>query len=1084
MNFPHQISRIATFSVRWVWGLLPMRRKQEWKNTAFSKFPAIFGWMAVYRNWASLMTIRDELESDVPITIQLRQLELGFEYVPLLKARPLTNKPVRLICFYLPQFHAIPENDAWWGEGFTEWTNVRPAQPQFSGHYQPRVPGELGYYNLLNKGVQARQIELAKLYGIEGFCFYFYWFGGKRLLEAPIENYLADQNLDLPFCLCWANENWSRRWDGKEHEVLISQEYSTEDDIEFINYISRYLLDPRYIKINGRPLLLVYRPQLLPSAKVTAERWRKWCLNNGVGEIYLAYTQSFEMTDPIEYGFDAAIEFPPNNATPPNMTSDIKATSPSFAGTVYDWRHFVRRSEQYKQSSYRLFRSVCPSWDNAARRKNGGTIFLNSSPRLYRRWLSNAIKDTLKNQSNSDERLVFVNAWNEWAEGTYLEPDAGYGYAYLQATRGALAEFSAGSNRSVLLVGHDCHPHGAQLLLLAIARQLKLFGFDVTILTLGGGPLLEEYAAVGLTLNAQSVSAAEVNAFLSKLRNAGVKDAITNTVLSGSILPQLKGLGFKVVTLIHELPGVIRKLEQQDNAVNIALHADKIIFPAEMVKQGFSEFVTLDAAKSIIRPQGVLRKNPYKYQRNKAHEIVCQRHGLEPDAQIVLSIAYVDYRKGADIFVEVAKETLRRCPKSIFIWVGHSNQEMMDEVNQRILDLSLESKVLFVGFDKDPLVYYASASAYALTSREDPFPNVVLESAEVGVPVVAFEQTTGAADFILEHGGRLAKHLEVINFSECLAMLLDNPIKVEELGATPSLQQYVQDILHYLNGFQRISVIVPNYNYVRYIADRLVSVDRQTYPIYEMIVIDDASTDRSIEVIREFIKSATVDTSLLINNSNSGSVFRQWHKGLEVSRGDLVWIAEADDLAETTFIEALVSSFDDSNMVFAYTQSKIINNEGYAIGSDYLHYTNDISLRWHQSYLCEGTTEIGVALAIKNTIPNVSAVLFRRDSLQKAFEEMGDSLYQFSVAGDWLIYLHVLKQGLIYFSSQALNSHRRHNVSVTQNILATKHFSEVMHAQKYAAELAALPEESVQKAALYLEHLHEYFEFPSQINAG
>jgi len=360
------------------------------------------------------------------------------EFVPLFKGQPLSDAPVKLICFYLPQFHAIPENDAWWGEGFTEWTNVRSAEPQFVGHYQPHIPGELGYYNLLDPAIIQRQVELAKLYGIGGFCFYFYWFGGKRLLETPIENYLNNEELDFPFCLCWANENWTRRWDGLDDEILIAQEHSPEDDLAFIQYVARYMRDPRYIRIDGKPLLLVYRPSRLPSAKDTAQRWRTWCRNEGIGEIYLAYTQSFEIVDPAKYGFDAAIEFPPNLSSPPNITDRVVALNDDFSCIILEWRVLVERSKKYKRSEYKLFRGVCPSWDNTARRKNRGIVYLNSSPALYRQWLENAIRDTQNRFEKSDERIVFINAWNEWGEGAHLEPDQRYGYAWLQATRDAL----------------------------------------------------------------------------------------------------------------------------------------------------------------------------------------------------------------------------------------------------------------------------------------------------------------------------------------------------------------------------------------------------------------------------------------------------------------------------------------------------------------------------------------------------------------------------------------------------------------------------------------------------------------------
>ncbi|WP_232424052.1 glycoside hydrolase family 99-like domain-containing protein [Imhoffiella purpurea] len=357
--------------------------------------------------------------------------------VRLLEAEPLADPPARLIAFYLPQFHPIPENDAWWGKGFTEWTNVVRGRPQFPGHYQPHLPGELGFYDLRVPEVMARQVALAKLYGIGGFAFYHYWFNGRRLLERPLEDYLRS-GLDLPFCICWANESWSRRWDGRANEILIAQEHSPEDDIAFIASAASYLRDPRYIRVRGRPLLLVYRPELLPSPVETARRWRHWCQNNGVGDLYLAYTQSFESADPARYGFDAAIEFPPNNSHPVAITKRIERRNRDFKGMIYDWTVYPEQSRHYAPCRYRLFRGVNPSWDNEARRPGCGAIFLGSSPSGYREWLENAIRDTLDRFDDMSERLVFVNAWNEWAEGAHLEPDQRYGYAYLQATRDAL----------------------------------------------------------------------------------------------------------------------------------------------------------------------------------------------------------------------------------------------------------------------------------------------------------------------------------------------------------------------------------------------------------------------------------------------------------------------------------------------------------------------------------------------------------------------------------------------------------------------------------------------------------------------
>jgi lipopolysaccharide biosynthesis protein len=371
----------------------------------------------------------------------LRFREPKSRYVSVTENKPAEPQPVRLVAFYLPQFHAIPENDMWWGKGFTEWTNVRPAKPLFEGHYQPHIPADLGYYNLSEHDVMPRQIELAKAYGIEAFCFYYYWFGGKQLLDKPIRQILANKDLKMPFCLCWANENWTRRWDGLDSEILIQQQHSADDDINFIQNLGAYMRDERYVRLEGKPLLLVYRPNLLPSAKDTAARWRDWCRENGIGEIYLAYTQSFETVAPDTFGFDAAIEFPPNNSSPTNITDTVVLHDVNFEGNVYDWKSVMEKSYHYQRPDYMLFRSACPMWDNTPRKKNRASIFVNNTPEYYEQWLKNAIEYTLKNHYPRDKRLIFINAWNEWGEGAHLEPDAKNGYAYLRATREALDAF-------------------------------------------------------------------------------------------------------------------------------------------------------------------------------------------------------------------------------------------------------------------------------------------------------------------------------------------------------------------------------------------------------------------------------------------------------------------------------------------------------------------------------------------------------------------------------------------------------------------------------------------------------------------
>ncbi|MGY6277393.1 glycoside hydrolase family 99-like domain-containing protein [Methylomonas sp. MgM2] len=368
------------------------------------------------------------------------------DYVPWSHNEALSHGPhdIKLIAFYLPQFHPILENDEWWGKGFTEWTNVTKAVPQFVGHYQPRLPGELGFYDLRLKEIQKRQIEIAKNYGVYGFCYHHYWFGGKKLLERPFQQVLNDPDLDLPFCLCWANENWTRRWDGSESEVLIGQVHSPEDDLAFIRDIEPAFRDERYIRVNGKPILIVYRASLLPEPKETARRWRDYCRSCGIGEIYLIAAKSFEITSPEPFGFDAVVEFPPHGAIAPLIHPQLRFIRNDFAGHVHHYSELARYFQDFVEYPYRTYRTVVPSWDNQARRPKGGAIYHDSTPELYAEWLKQACLHTEK-IAGSRDKFVFVNAWNEWAEGAYLEPDRRYGYAYLQKTYQVLTDIKEGN---------------------------------------------------------------------------------------------------------------------------------------------------------------------------------------------------------------------------------------------------------------------------------------------------------------------------------------------------------------------------------------------------------------------------------------------------------------------------------------------------------------------------------------------------------------------------------------------------------------------------------------------------------------
>ncbi|MEP6997163.1 MAG: glycoside hydrolase family 99-like domain-containing protein [Betaproteobacteria bacterium] len=351
---------------------------------------------------------------------------------------PTDKRDVRIIAFYLPQFHPISENDLWWGKDFTEWTNVRKATPNFRGHYQPHIPGELGYYDLRDPGVRERQAALARQYGIHGFCYYYYWFNGKRLLERPLDDMLSSARPEFPFCVCWANENWTRRWDGRDSDILMAQQYSIDDSREFIRSLFPLFRDKRYIRVNGKPLLLIYKANLIPELARTVAMWRDECRNAGIEEIYAVAAMTSGPGSPSSHGFDAAVEFPPHGHMAELINERLTFTNRLFDGMVFNLRNYVAQLLTMPRPEFKLFRTLIPSWDNTPRQQDRGTAFVGSSPELFEYWLEQALHQTCI-RHHGDERLIFINAWNEWGEGCHLEPDQRYGRGYLQAIASALA---------------------------------------------------------------------------------------------------------------------------------------------------------------------------------------------------------------------------------------------------------------------------------------------------------------------------------------------------------------------------------------------------------------------------------------------------------------------------------------------------------------------------------------------------------------------------------------------------------------------------------------------------------------------
>ncbi|HVT79623.1 MAG TPA: glycoside hydrolase family 99-like domain-containing protein, partial [Phycisphaerae bacterium] len=343
-----------------------------------------------------------------------------------------------MLAFHLPQYHPIPENDEWWGKGFTEWTKVAKGRPLFPGHQQPHQPADLGYYDLRLPEVREQQADLARAAGIDGFVYYHYWFNGRRLLERPVNEILRLGRPDFPFCLCWANESWSRNWDGHNKQILMPQAHSAEDDARHIAWLLTAFADPRYIKIDGRPLFLIYRTALFPDIRRTAELWRREAQKAGFPDLYLCSVRSFpeELRDPAELGLDASVDFKPNCTNPgERLASDNPVEVGYRLHRVFHYDQLVRTALRASLPGYAIFPSVTPSWDNSVRRHEGGVIFAGATPDKYRDWLQEVlIREHFRPQR---DHLVFINAWNEWAEGNHLEPCERWGHGYLTATREA-----------------------------------------------------------------------------------------------------------------------------------------------------------------------------------------------------------------------------------------------------------------------------------------------------------------------------------------------------------------------------------------------------------------------------------------------------------------------------------------------------------------------------------------------------------------------------------------------------------------------------------------------------------------------
>lgn len=354
------------------------------------------------------------------------------------------NKKARLIAFYLPQYHPIPENNEWWGPGFTEWTNTAKAKPLFEAHYQPHVPADLGFYDLRVAETRTAQADMAREYGIEAFCYYHYWFGGKRLLERPFREVRESGEPDFPFCLCWANQTWTGIWHGEPKRVLMEQTYPGMDDHRrHFDYLLPAFLDKRYLRVEGKPVFVVYNPDELPDSPRVTELWRDLAVRAGLPGLFLMAVHESPDWDPKKLGFDAVIisRLPPRRvymkewATWKNPLRKIKYWYADWKNlpTIHQYQYAVENVITKPRIGIESYPCVIPNWDNTPRSGANGLVLNGSTPELFRSHLQKAIQRVI--DLPIDRRFIFVKSWNEWAEGNHLEPDLRYGHQYLEVVR-------------------------------------------------------------------------------------------------------------------------------------------------------------------------------------------------------------------------------------------------------------------------------------------------------------------------------------------------------------------------------------------------------------------------------------------------------------------------------------------------------------------------------------------------------------------------------------------------------------------------------------------------------------------------
>ena len=583
---------------------------------------------------------------------------------------------------------------------------------------------------------------------------------------------------------------------------------------------------------------------------------------------------------------------------------------------------------------------------------------------------------------------------------------------------------------------------------------------------MSGGALEQEFASLTSVINLglslftkEDISISRDTALLfGELIKKGYSNCIANTVLTGYLTPFLDINCIKTTYLIHEMPDLIKEYNFVEAAKNIAQSNSSIVFPSSLVANQFAKIYMKNERKYSIIPQGISEKTICKNKVSARKNVLEKIKSQNPDSKIILSAGLTQHRKGTDLFLEVIKECAIKDKISNyeFIWLGDKDKYYTKWEKEELPKLDYKDHIHFIDFVEDPSDYFGAADVFLLTSREDPLPGVALIALKNNIPLIMFENTGGIQEYITEKNGRLIPQFNTSEMAIQTIQILESNFKVELNLSVNTIPEYFEKVI---NTFERksntkISVVIPNYNYEKYMPERLSSIISQTHQVDEIIFLDDCSKDNSVNVAREILKKSGIAFQIIENKENAG-VYRQWLKGFELAKNDLVWIAEADDFSKPDFLESLVFLFDTNERLgLAYTQSIIVDENSNIIHDDVKFHTNEIDEeKWENSYTNNGLSEIEKALLYRNTIPNVSACLINKKYLKGIEKEILDYKY----CGDWFLYSYLLNNSNIAFCHRSLNCFRKHTTNVTTiNTFKSDYIDEVLRIKKYIYSIAKI----------------------------